>query len=72
MTIALGVLAVATPMFATLAVDLTVGRLFLLSGLLALVTTVSARYMPRFWWAIVTALLSVAVGVALLMKAYYP
>ena len=66
--IVLGVLAIAYPVFATLAVDLYLGWLFLFAGLLALIAMVSTRDVPGFWWALVTALLSIAVGVMLLWK----
>jgi uncharacterized membrane protein HdeD (DUF308 family) len=66
--IVLGVLAIAFPVFATLAVDLYLGWLFLLSGLLALAAMFSARHIPGFWWALVTAILAIAVGLALLFK----
>ena len=66
--IVLGVLAIVFPVFATLAVDLYLGWLFLFAGLLALIAMVSARHIPGFWWALVTALLSIAVGVMLLWR----
>jgi uncharacterized membrane protein HdeD (DUF308 family) len=66
--IVLGVLAIAYPVFATLAVDLYLGWLFLLTGVLALVATFAVRHVPGFWWALVTALLAIAVGLALLLK----
>jgi uncharacterized membrane protein HdeD (DUF308 family) len=68
-TIVLGVLAIAYPVFATLAVDLYLGWLFLISGVLALVAMFSVRHVPGcFWWALVTALLAIVVGLALLLK----
>jgi uncharacterized membrane protein HdeD (DUF308 family) len=66
--IVLGVLAIAYPVFATLAVDLYLGWLFLFSGVLALVATFAVRHVPGFWWALVTAFLAIAVGLALLLK----
>jgi uncharacterized membrane protein HdeD (DUF308 family) len=68
MMMVLGVLAIAYPVFATLAVDLYLGWLFLFSGLFALVATFSARQFPWFWWALVTSLLSILVGVTLIWK----
>ena len=67
-TIVLGVLAIAYPVFATLAVDLYLGWLFLFSGVLALVAMFSVRHVPGFWWALVTALLAILVGLALLLR----
>ena len=66
--IVLGVLAIAYPVFATLAVDLYLGWLFLFSGVLALVATLAVRHVPGFWWGLVTALLAILVGLALLLK----
>ena len=66
--IVLGVLAVATPAFATLTVDIYVGWLFLISGVLGLIAMFSARNVPGFLWTLVTALLSIVVGGVLLWK----
>jgi uncharacterized membrane protein HdeD (DUF308 family) len=66
--IILGVLAIAYPVFTTLAVDLYLGWLFLFSGLFALIAMFSARQFPGFWWGLGTALLSVLVGAALILK----
>jgi uncharacterized membrane protein HdeD (DUF308 family) len=64
--IILGILAVAAPVFATLAVDIYVGWLFLISGVLGLVAMFSARDVLGFLWTLVTALLSIVVGGLLL------
>jgi uncharacterized membrane protein HdeD (DUF308 family) len=66
--IILGVLAVAAPAFATLTVDIYVGWLFLVSGVLGLIAMFSARNVPGFLWTLVTALLSIVVGGVLLWK----
>jgi uncharacterized membrane protein HdeD (DUF308 family) len=66
--VVLGVLAIAYPVFATLAVDLYLGWLFFFSGVLALVATFAVRHVPGFWWALVTALLAIVVGLALLLR----
>jgi uncharacterized membrane protein HdeD (DUF308 family) len=66
--IVLGVLAIAYPVFATLAVDLYLGWLFLFAGVLAVVATFAVRHVPGFWWALVTALLAILVGLALLLR----
>ena len=66
--IILGVLAVAAPAFATLTVDIYVGWLFLISGVLGLIAMFSARNVPGFLWTLVTALLSIVVGGVLLWK----
>ncbi len=66
--IVLGVLAVAAPAFATLTVDIYVGWLFLISGVLGLIAMFSARNVPGFLWTLVTAFLSIVVGGVLLWK----
>jgi uncharacterized membrane protein HdeD (DUF308 family) len=66
--IGLGVLAIAAPVWATLAVDVYVGWLFLISGVIGLIAMFSARSVPGFLWTFVTALLSVAVGALLLWR----
>jgi uncharacterized membrane protein HdeD (DUF308 family) len=66
--IGLGALAIAAPVWATLAVDVYVGWLFLISGVVGLVAMFSARSVPGFLWTFVTALLSVAVGALLLWR----
>jgi uncharacterized membrane protein HdeD (DUF308 family) len=64
----LGVLAVAWPAVATLAVDIYVGWLFLISGTVGLVAMFSAHDVPAFFWTLLTAALAMAVGVLLIWK----
>ena len=66
--IVLGALAIAAPAFATITVDIYVGWLFLISGVLGLIAMFSARNVPAFLWTLVTALLSIVVGGVLLWK----
>jgi uncharacterized membrane protein HdeD (DUF308 family) len=66
--IVLGVLAIAAPALATIAVDIYIGWLFLISGVIGLVAMFSARNIPGFLWTFVTALLSVVAGGLLLWK----
>jgi uncharacterized membrane protein HdeD (DUF308 family) len=40
--------------------------LFLISGIVGLVTTFMMRNMPGFWWALLSAVLAIAAGVVLL------
>jgi uncharacterized membrane protein HdeD (DUF308 family) len=60
--IILGCLAVAVPAMATVAVDIYIGWLFLLSGLVGIVAMFSAGSFSSFLWTLVTALLSIVVG----------
>ena len=62
----LGVLAIIVPMLATLAVAIFIGWLFLISGVVGVITTFWARHAPGFWWSLLSAVLGIAAGVVLL------
>jgi uncharacterized membrane protein HdeD (DUF308 family) len=64
--VVLGILAIVVPVIATLALAIFVGWLFLISGIVGLVTTFMARQMPGFWWALLSAVLAIAAGLVLL------
>jgi uncharacterized membrane protein HdeD (DUF308 family) len=64
--IVLGALAVALPVAATLAIELYVGCLLLISGIVGLVAMLSTNNMPAFLWSLITASLSAAVGALLI------
>jgi uncharacterized membrane protein HdeD (DUF308 family) len=64
----LGILAVAWPVVATIAVDLYVGWLFLITGMVGLMTIFSARDVPAFLWTLLAAALAIAAGILLLWK----
>jgi len=66
--IILGVLALAAPALATIVVDVYVGWLFLIAGIVGLVAIFSARNIPAFLWNLLTAALSLGVGVLLIWK----
>jgi len=66
--IILGVLAIAWPMVATVAIDIYIGWLFLISGIVGLIAMFAAEDVPAFLWTLVTAALAVAVGVLLIWK----
>src|SRR5271155_3487754 len=63
----LGVLAIALPWVATLAFTIIIGWIFLVSGVVGLVTTFWARQAPGFWWALISAIVAIAAGVVLLI-----
>ena len=56
--IILGVLAVAAPVIATIAIDIWVGWLFLFSGVIGLIALFSSHHIPAFLWSLITAALS--------------
>lgn len=64
----LGILAVAAPAWASVAVDIYIGWLFLFSGAIGIVAMFSAANASSFLWTLVTALLSIAVGVLLVWR----
>src|SRR5215831_1620249 len=62
----LGAAAIVVPAIATLAYALIIGWLFLIMGAVGLATTFWMRQAPGFWWSLVSAVLAIAVGVALI------
>jgi uncharacterized membrane protein HdeD (DUF308 family) len=65
--LALGLVAVMVPMVATVAVEIIVGWLILVSGIVGLVTTFYMRRAPGFWWSLFSALIGTVAGVVLLL-----
>jgi uncharacterized membrane protein HdeD (DUF308 family) len=66
--VVLGLLAVAVPIVAGLAVAILFGWLFLISGIVGLVTTFAMRRAPGFWWSLLSAVLGIVVGGWLLVQ----
>lgn len=64
--LALGFIAIVIPPLATLAVTILLGWLFLISGVVGLVTTFWMRRAPGMLWSLVSAVLGIAVGAMLL------
>jgi len=64
----LGLAAIATPLIATLAFTLVLGWLFLISGIVGLITTFWMRQAPGFWWSLFSAVVAIAAGVILLAQ----
>ena len=64
--VVLGAAAIVIPPIATLAVEIIVGWLFLVSGILGLVMTFLMRLAPGFWWSLFSAVLALAAGVVLI------
>jgi uncharacterized membrane protein HdeD (DUF308 family) len=63
----LGIAATIVPVIATLAVTLVIGWLFLISGIVGLVTTFWMRGVPGLWWALLSAVIAIAAGIVLLL-----
>lgn len=65
--IILGFFAILLPPLASIAVAITLGWLFLISGLAGLYFTFSARG-PGFWWSLISAIIAIAAGIILLWR----
>lgn len=66
--ILLGLLAVALPQIATLAVEILIGWLFVVGGVFRLYSVLKSRDAPGFWWSLLTAVLAVVVGALLVAQ----
>jgi uncharacterized membrane protein HdeD (DUF308 family) len=64
--VVLGFIAIVIPPIATQAVTILLGWLFLLSGVMGLITTFMMRQAPGLWWSLLSAALAVLVGGSLL------
>ncbi len=64
--VVLGILAVVVPPIATIALEILIGWLLLLSGVVGLVTTLRMRSAPGFSWSLLSAILGIVAGVILL------
>jgi uncharacterized membrane protein HdeD (DUF308 family) len=64
----LGILAILVPPLATITFTLFLGWLFLISGIMGLITTFWARHSPGFWWSLLSAVLAIAAGIVLLIE----
>jgi uncharacterized membrane protein HdeD (DUF308 family) len=66
--VVLGILAILVPPLATITFTLFLGWLFLISGIMGLITTFWARHAPGFWWSLLSAVLAIAAGIVLLVS----
>jgi uncharacterized membrane protein HdeD (DUF308 family) len=65
----LGLFSIALPGIATLAVTLMIGWLLLLGGAFGVVAVFSAgRTVPAFWWHLLTSIVYILAGLALLVR----
>lgn len=62
----LGLAAIVLPLIATVAVELIVGWLLLMSGIVGLIATFRMRAAPGFGWSLLSAILAIAAGLVLL------
>ncbi len=64
----LGLIAIIVPAIATLAVTILFGWLFLISGIVGLITTFWMWSAPGFWWSLASAVLAILASVWLLAQ----
>jgi uncharacterized membrane protein HdeD (DUF308 family) len=64
----LGLFAIAAPVIATLAVDIYAGWLFLISGIVGIVTLFTRQNISSFVWTLIAAVLALAVGFLLIWR----
>src|SRR5215831_4492028 len=68
--VVLGILAIIVPPLATITFTLFIGWLFLIMGIMGLITTFWARHAPGFWWSLLSAVLAIAAGIVLLINPF--
>jgi uncharacterized membrane protein HdeD (DUF308 family) len=64
----LGLIAIAVPNVATLAIAIFIGWLFLIGGIVRALSVWRARSAPGFAWSLVTALLAIVLGLILVLN----
>jgi uncharacterized membrane protein HdeD (DUF308 family) len=64
----LGLLAVAEPNIATIAVAIFVGWLFFIGGIFRAASVWHSRHAPGFTWSMLTAILSIVLGLILILR----
>lgn len=62
----LGLLAIVVPNVATLAVEVLIGWLLLISGIVGLIATLRMRSAPGFGWSLLSAVIGITAGLVLL------
>jgi uncharacterized membrane protein HdeD (DUF308 family) len=62
----LGLFAIVIPVVATIAVEVFIGWVLLLSGVVGLISTFRMRNAPGFGWSLLSAVIAIAAGVILL------
>jgi uncharacterized membrane protein HdeD (DUF308 family) len=62
----LGILAIVVPPIATIAVEVLIGWLLLMSGIAGLISTFRTRGAPGFGWSLLSAVIGTVAGIVLL------
>ncbi len=64
----LGLLAIAVPEVATLAITIFIGWLFFVGGIFRTISVLQHRAMPGFVWSLLTAVLAIVLGLILILR----
>jgi len=64
----LGTLAIALPVYSTLAVEIFIGWLFFIGGVVRFAALVRFRQMPGYWWSLIASILIVILGLLLIVR----
>ena len=63
-----GLLAIAVPEVASLAIAILIGWLFFIGGIFRTMSLLRHRQMPGFFWSLSTAVLAIVLGLVLLLR----
>lgn len=64
----LGLLAIAVPEVASLAITIFIGWLFFIAGIFRTISVLQHRGMPGFAWSLLTAVLAIVLGLVLILR----
>lgn len=65
---ALGVLAVALPIYSTLFVGIFIGWIFIIAGIVRFLWFVRLRDFPGYWWLLISSILFVVLGLLIVAR----
>lgn len=66
----LGLLAMAMPPISTLAVEILIGWLFLIGGIVRATTLFRAKHLPGYGWSMLAAILAIVLGLVLIANPF--
>jgi uncharacterized membrane protein HdeD (DUF308 family) len=64
----LGALAIAIPVYSTLAVGIFIGWLFVIGGIVRFAALVRFKHMPGYWWSLFASILVIIIGLLLIVR----
>ena len=64
----LGMLSITLPRIATLEIDLLVGWLFTIGGVIRIVTVIGKQHVLGFWWSALSGMFAIVVGTLLITR----